>query len=56
LTLQLKNCVFIAKKEKAKGKIPSGYDDVKDYIITAKTEKRKPSNDQCGNMTIEYMT
>jgi len=56
LILQLKDCVFIAKKEKVKGEIPSGYDDIKDYVITARTEKRKQSNYQCANITIEYMT
>ena len=30
LILQLKDCVFHSKKERMKGKIPSGYDDIKD--------------------------
>lgn len=56
LILQLKDCIYIAKQEKVKGKIPSGYDDIKDYIITAKTKNLKYPKYQLANITIEYIT
>lgn len=56
LILQLKDCIYIAKQEKVKGKIPSGYDDIKDYIITAKTKNLKYPKYQFANITIEYIT
>lgn len=55
LILQLKDCTYIAKEEKIKGKISSGYDDIKDYVITAKTSKLGQPNCQLGNITINYI-
>lgn len=55
LILQLKDCTFVSKKEIVKGKIPSGYDTVKDYIITARTNDADRSNYQLANIVIEYI-
>ena len=55
LILQLKDCTFITKKETVKGKIPSGYDDIKEYVITAKTENLNLQKYQLANITIEYV-
>lgn len=55
LILQLKDCTFIAKEESVKGKMPSGYDDIKDYVIIAKTKKLKQSKYQLANITIKFI-
>ncbi len=55
LILQLKDCTFIAKEEIVKGKISSGYDDIKDYIITAKTQNVMQANFQLANIAIRYI-
>lgn len=55
LILKLKDCTFISKEERVKGKTPWGYDDIKDYIITAKAKKLKRSKYQFANITIEYI-
>lgn len=54
LVLQLKECTYIGKKETVKGKIPSGYDDVKDYVIRARTNDPSKSTYPLGNILIEY--
>ncbi len=54
LIMQLKDCIYVAKKEKIKGKIPSGYDDIKDYVIMVKTKKINQSKYQFANTTLEY--
>lgn len=54
LILQLKDCSYIGKEEIVKGKIPSGYDEVKDYIVTAKTSALSKSPYQLGNILIVY--
>ena len=46
---------YVAKKETVKGKIPSGYDDIKDYVIIAQTETTGKSPYQLGNITVEYV-
>ena len=55
LILQLKDCTYISKKETIKGKIPSGYDNVKDYIIQAKTNAPIKRTYHLENISIEYM-
>ena len=55
LIMQLKDCTYIAKREIVKGKIPSGYDDIKEYVITAKTENLNLQKYQLANITIEYV-
>lgn len=55
LILHLNNCTYAGKKEKINGKIPSGFDDIKEYVITAKTPKLERENYQLGNITIEYI-
>ena len=54
LILQLKDCTYISKKETIKGKIPSGYDNIKDYVIQARTNGFLKSTYQLGNIIIEY--
>jgi len=54
IVLQLKDCLFLNKQEIVKGKIPSGYDDIKDYVIKAKTFKLSQKTYQLNNITIEY--
>lgn len=54
LILQLRDCSFLSKKELVKGKIPSGYDDIKDYIIQAKTNNPQKSSYRFANILIEY--
>ena len=53
LVLQLKDCAYIRKKETITGKIPSGYDDMRDYIIFAGTNDPSKSTYQLGNILIE---
>ena len=48
--------IFICKKEAVKGKIPSGYDDIKDYVIQARTNDPLKRAYQLGNILIEYTT
>lgn len=55
LIIQLKDCTYITKKETVKGKTPSGYDDIKDYVIIAKTENLNRQKYQLSNITIEYV-
>ncbi len=52
--LQLKDCTYISKKETAKGKIPSGYDEIRDYVIQAQTNDPLKSIYQLENISIEY--
>lgn len=54
LVLQLQDSSFLSKKELVKGKIPSGYDDMKDYIIQAKTTDPQKSSYRFANILIEY--
>lgn len=54
LIMQLKDCTYITKRETIKGKIPSGYDNIKEYVITAKTENLNRQKYQLANITIEY--
>lgn len=54
LILQLKDCVYAGKKEIVKGKTPSGYDTVKDYIVRAKTGEPSKGSYKLANITIEY--
>ena len=55
LVLQLKDCTYIRKKETITGKIPSGYDDIKDYLILARTSDPSKNIYQLGNILIEYV-
>lgn len=54
LILQLKDCIYVSKEEKVIGKIPSGYDCIREYVITAKTKNVKQPKYQLANITIEY--
>ena len=54
LVMQLKDGTFAAKTETVKGKVPSGYDDIKDYVIMVKTKKPNQRNYQISNITIKY--
>ncbi len=55
LIMQLKDCTYITKKETVKGKTPSGYDDIKDYVIIAKTGNLNQHKYQLSNITIDYV-
>lgn len=55
LIQNLKDCIYVEKKETVKGTIPSGYDKIKDYVIIAKTKDKTKSRYQIGNITIEYI-
>jgi len=55
LILQLKDCTFVAKEEIVRGRIPSGYDDIKDYVITAKAISLKQVKFQFANIAIKYI-
>lgn len=54
LVLQLKDSTFLCKNECVKGKIPSGYDDVKDYVIQAKRNSSQLHTYQLANIKIEF--
>ena len=54
LVLQLRDSSFLSKKELVKGKIPSGYDDIRDYIIQAKTNDPQKNSYKLANIVIEY--
>ncbi len=54
LVLQLRDSSFLRKKELMKGKTPSGYDSIKDYIIQAKTNNPQKSSYRFANILIEY--
>ena len=45
---------ILSKKELVKGKIPSGYDDIRDYIIQAKTNDPQKNSYKLANIVIEY--
>lgn len=55
LILHLKDCSYVDKTETVRGKIPSGYDHIKDYIVTAKTNEPKKATYRLGNITIKYV-
>lgn len=55
LILQLKDCVYVSKQEQIKGKTLFGYDNIKDYTITAKAKKLRQAKYQLANITIEYI-
>lgn len=54
-TQEEKDCTYITKKETVKGKTLSGYDDIKDYVIIAKTGNLNQHKYQLSNITIEYV-
>lgn len=54
LLLQLKDCTFLSKEEVIRGKIPSGYDDIKDYIIYAKANIAPKPPYRLANILILY--
>lgn len=54
LVMQLKDCVYVSKQEIIQGKIPSGNDDIKEYIIQAKTNDPSKSTYQLENILIEF--
>ncbi|MCI8601039.1 MAG: hypothetical protein HFE45_05535 [Oscillospiraceae bacterium] len=54
LILQLKDCTYIGKTETVKGKTLFGYDDIKDYLVTAKTANPPQRPYRLGNITITY--
>lgn len=54
LILQLKDCTYISKTETVKGKTLFGYDDIKDYLVTAKTANPPQRPYRLGNITITY--
>ena len=37
LIFQLKDCVYVDRQETVRGKTPSGYDEIRDYVIRART-------------------
>ena len=45
----------LQKKEIVQGKTPFGYDNIKDYILTAKTNVLTKSRYQLANITIQYI-
>lgn len=53
LVLQLRISSFISKKERVKGKIPSGYDNIKDYIIQAKTDNPQKNSYEFANILMK---
>lgn len=55
LVMQLKDCIYVSKKEIIKGKVLSGYDKIKDYIIRAKSTQTSSTTYQLANITIEYI-
>lgn len=55
LIMQLKNCVYLRKEETVTGKIPTGYDDRKDYRIIAATQDPAAKPYQLGNILIEFV-
>ena len=54
LILQLKDCAYMEKRESVKGNTPSGYDDIKDYVITARANTLKRQQYRLANITIEF--
>ena len=55
LVLRLKDCVCLRKEETVTGKIPSGYDDRKDYRIIAATQDPAARPYQLENILIEFV-
>lgn len=55
LILQLKDSTYVGKRETVKGKIPSGYDLIKDYVIKARTSNLTKNNYKIANITIEFV-
>lgn len=54
LVLQLRNCSFLRKEERITGKIPSGYDDIKEYTIQAETSSEGKRPYRAANILIAY--
>lgn len=54
LILQLQSSTFLRKEERVKGKIPSGYDDIKEYTIHARTRDTQKRPYRLANILVEY--
>lgn len=54
LVCQLNGGSFLAKEERAIGKVPSGYDDRKEYTIWAKKEGSQMQAYRLENIRIEF--
>ncbi len=55
LVLQLRDSSFLSKKERVKGETPSGYDNIKDYIIQAGTDNPQKNSYELANILIEFI-
>lgn len=55
LIMQLKDCVYLSKKETVTGTIPSGYDDIKDYAIRLKAKDAGRPVYRLANITLEFV-
>ena len=53
LALRLKDCVFLYKEERVRGKTPSGYDEVRDYVVHAAAET-PPRPCRLGNILLVF--
>ena len=54
LILQLKDSEFLSKDQRVTGKTPSGYDEIRDYTIQAKTSNPPPRRCRLANILIEF--
>ena len=55
LIQQLKDSIYVEKKEIVRGKTLFGYDTIKDYLLTAKTHVLSKRRYQLANITIKYI-
>lgn len=55
LVMQLKDCVYLSKKETVTGTIPSGYDDIKEYAIRLKAKDAGRPVYRLANITLEFV-
>ena len=55
LVMQLKDCVYLSKKETVTGTIPSGYDVIKEYTICLKAKDAGRPGYRLDNLTLEFV-
>lgn len=55
LVINIKDCVFVSKKEIVIDKIPSGYDSRKNYFIKAKSFEKTGTSYKLANIEINFL-
>lgn len=52
LVLWLKDCALLGKEETVRGRTPSGYDEVRDYVLHVRTAEARKASLHLRNITL----